>query len=207
MNLGVRYDYSKGMFPSFPLLDASGLPTGAMSAANDDVYHWNTFSPRVGVNYRVNASGRSCSRRTTGATTRRIEAGRVPPGGAVDHAGVQFTLDAAGNRINVVQVSSNANLRIDPDFKSAYNDQYIVQIEQEVMRDLGLQVNYVHKRGEDYGALAGHRRQLRAGAVRRQRRHRRDRRDGHGLPPGEQPGGPRVPADESRTGCTCATTA
>ena len=23
LNLGVRYDYSKGMFPSFPLLDAS----------------------------------------------------------------------------------------------------------------------------------------------------------------------------------------
>ena len=62
-----------------------------------------------------------------------------------------FTLDAAGNRTNFVQISSNANLRIDPDFKSPYSDQYIVQFEQELMKDLGLQVNYVHKRGEDYG--------------------------------------------------------
>ncbi len=37
-------------FPSFPLLDATGFPTGAMSAANDNVYSWNTFSPRVGLN-------------------------------------------------------------------------------------------------------------------------------------------------------------
>ena len=62
-----------------------------------------------------------------------------------------FTFDAAGNRTNFVQTSSNANLRIDPDFKSAYSDQFIVQIEQELMANLGLQVNYVHKRGEDYG--------------------------------------------------------
>ena len=54
INFGVRYDYSKAMFPALPYLDATGNPTGEMSPANDDVYNWNTFSPRVGVNYRVN---------------------------------------------------------------------------------------------------------------------------------------------------------
>ncbi len=33
-----------------------------------------------------------------------------------------------------------------------HSDQFIVQFEQEVMPNLGVQVNYVHKRGADYGA-------------------------------------------------------
>jgi hypothetical protein len=61
-----------------------------------------------------------------------------------------FTLDAAGNRTNIVPVAG-ANLRIDPNFKSPYSDQYIVQLEQELVANLGVQVNYVHKYGQDYG--------------------------------------------------------
>ena len=63
-----------------------------------------------------------------------------------------FSQDALGNRSNFVQVSSNSNLRIDPNFKAPYNDQFIVQMEQELIQNLGLQVNFVHKQGGDYGA-------------------------------------------------------
>src|SRR3712207_8332078 len=52
----VRYDYSKGAFPSFPVLDAFGNPTGAVSAAADKVYDWSTFSPRLGLNVRLTES-------------------------------------------------------------------------------------------------------------------------------------------------------
>ena len=45
-----------------------------------------------------------------------------------------------------------ANLRIDPNFKSPYSNQFIAQLEQELVANLGLQVNYVHKYGQDYGA-------------------------------------------------------
>ena len=79
VNLGVRYDYSKGMFPSFPLLDAAGNPTGEMSAANDDVYHWNTFSPRVGVNYRLNESGRTLVKAHYGRYYKALEADEFRP--------------------------------------------------------------------------------------------------------------------------------
>jgi hypothetical protein len=152
INLGVRYDYSKGMFPSFPFLDASGTPTGEVSAANDDVYHWHTVSPRVGINFRVNAAGTTLMKAHYGRYYKGLEAGEFRPAVPSISPAYNFTLDAAGNRINVVQISSNANLRIDPEFKSAYNDQFIVQLEQELLKGLGLQVNYVHKRGDDYGA-------------------------------------------------------
>jgi hypothetical protein len=150
INAGVRYDYSKGMFPELPFLDASGLPTGQMSPANDDVYHWNTFSPRVGINYRVNQSGKTVVKGHYGRYYKLLEASEFRP--AVPSISTQytFTVDAAGRPINIVPTPAAA-LQIDPHFKSPYSDQFIGQVEQQLMNNLGLQVNYVHKSGADYG--------------------------------------------------------
>ena len=43
-----------------------------------------------------------------------------------------------------------ANLQVNPDRKDPYSNQYIVQVEHELMTNLGLQVNYVRKDGHDY---------------------------------------------------------
>lgn len=152
VNLGVRFDYSRAMFPSLPFLNAAGQPTGQMSQANDDLYHWSKFSPRLGVNYQVTKSGRTVVKAHYGRYYKAMEANEFRP--AVPSIAPQFNFvqDAAGNRSNFVQISSNANLRIDPNFKNAYNDQFIVQLEQELIQNVGLQVNLVHKQGEDYGA-------------------------------------------------------
>ena len=151
INAGVRYDYSKGMFPALPFLDASGNPTGQMSQPNDDVYHWNTFSPRVGINYRVNQSGMTVVKAHYGRYYKLLEAAEFRP--AVPSISTQytFTVDAAGKPINIVPTPA-ASLKIDPNFKSPYSDQVIAQLEQQLVANLGLQVNYVHKSGSDYGA-------------------------------------------------------
>jgi hypothetical protein len=151
INLGVRYDHSKGMFPSLPALDAIGSPTGQMSPANDDVYHWNTFSPRVGINYKVNDSGKTVVKAHYGRYYKLLEASEFRAAVPSVTTLFNFTLDAAGNRTNISPVAA-ANLRIDHNFKSPYSDQYIVQFEQQLTIDLGMQVNYVHKEGGDYGA-------------------------------------------------------
>src|SRR5439155_24661339 len=62
-----------------------------------------------------------------------------------------FRFDAAGNRVNFTS-QTPANLRVEQSRKSAYTDQFIVQAERELFRNIGLQVNYVHKRGSDYAA-------------------------------------------------------
>ena len=55
-------------------------------------------------------------------------------------------------------MSDNTNLRVDPDFENPYTDQFIVGFERELAKNLGLSVNYVHKRGRTYGGLARRRR-------------------------------------------------
>jgi hypothetical protein len=146
VNIGLRYDYSKGFFPSFPTLDEFANPTGQMSQSNDHVYDYSVFSPRAGVSYRV-AEG----------TVVKGHYGRYNAELARDFSALvpsvtpeyTFRFDAAGNRINFTS-QTPANLRVDPDRKSPHTDQFIVQVEQELMRNVGLQVNYVHKQGNDY---------------------------------------------------------
>src|SRR6185436_18970401 len=135
INMGVRYDYSKGLFQELPFLDAQGSPTGQFSAANDDVYDWSEFSPRVGINYKVNDSGKTVVKAHYGRYYKALEAVEFRVAVPSITTQFNFTVDANGNRTNVSPVLA-ANLRIDPDFKSAYSDQYIAQFEQQLTTDL-----------------------------------------------------------------------
>ena len=147
LNLGVRMDYSKGYYPSFPMLGVGGVPTGQMSAANGNVYNWLTASPRVGVNYKVREG--TVVKGHYGRYYNALERDFLD---IVPSTTTQFTfnVDAAGNRSNFTSATPN-NFRVDPDRKNPYSDQFIGQVEQELRQNLGLQVNYVYKRGENYG--------------------------------------------------------
>jgi hypothetical protein len=146
INLGARYDYGKGFYPAFPMLDSLGNPTGIMSAPDDHVYDSSVVSPRLGVNFKV--SNQTVVKGHYGRYYSALDrdfSGIVPS----TTAEVTFDIDAAGNRSNFTS-QTPANLRVDPDRKTPFSDQYIVQVEQGLMQNLGFQVNYVVKRGEDF---------------------------------------------------------
>lgn len=146
LNLGLRFDQATGFYPSFPELDELARPSGELTSGNDDVVHTSSVSPRLGISYRI-AEG----------TVAKAHYGRYYSELAEDFSAIvpsvtpeyTFNFDAAGNRTNFTS-QRPANLRVDSDRPSPYSDQFIIQVEQEIMQDLGLQVNYVHKRGEDY---------------------------------------------------------
>jgi len=150
VNLGVRYDYSKGYYPGFPFLDALGNTTGQTSQSNDDVYHYSVWSPRVGINYKV--SDRTVVKGHFGRYYSALErdfAGIVPSTTTVFNFDCLTLICAPGNRVNFTSTRP-ADLRVDADRKDPYSNQYIFQIEQELVANLGLQVNYVRKDGHDY---------------------------------------------------------
>ncbi len=146
INVGLRYDYSVAGYPSFPFLDAQANPTGQMSEENDNVYDYSVLSPRVGINYKLFSN-----------TIVKAHYGRYYSAIERDYAAIvpsttvlqSFTIDPAGNRFNF-STTVPANLRVDPERKAPFSDQYIVQFEHELFRNLGLQANYVHKRGDGY---------------------------------------------------------
>lgn len=153
LNLGVRYDWNRASIRAYPELNAQGNETGKSSREIPNVFSWNSVAPRVGIIYRVNESGR---------TVVKAHAGRYYGGvvtGEFDNTSPSITprylfsgfYDRSGNPLDLELVSDNTNLTVDSDFRNPRTDQYIFGFEQELTTNLGLQVNYVHKRGEDFG--------------------------------------------------------
>jgi hypothetical protein len=160
MNLGVRYDQSRGFIPSFPLLDAQGIATGQVADAIN-VETFKTVSPRFGLNFQlfkqtvvkghygqyysqVPRDFGSLSRSTTPTLTFNC-AGQptLPADPLVAPSG--FCADASSRTF--VSQTAPANNVVDPNRKNDYTHQYILQVEQGITQDLGLLVNVVHKRG------------------------------------------------------------
>ena len=66
LNLGLRYDYHKGIIPSFPRLDVDGNPTGENIPGVDPVFTWNNLSPRIGFAYALGADQKTVIRGSFG---------------------------------------------------------------------------------------------------------------------------------------------
>jgi hypothetical protein len=140
INLGARYDYSKGMFPALPALDPNGVPTGQMSPANDDVYHWNTFSPRVGINYKVNDSGKTVVKAHYGRYYKLLEATEFRA--AVPSVALILAATSAFPDIPVAAASLRRS-----EFQAAHTVHRA--FEQQLTTDL---MGQLRTRGADYGA-------------------------------------------------------
>ena len=154
LNVGVRYDHSRALFSDQPALDKTGNPTSTIVPGKNNLYTWNKLSPRVGLTYKLNASGRTVAKAHYGRYYRGVLTGEF------DNASPTITpryifdgvYTSGGVPIGLSKVSDNSNLRISPDFADPYTDQFIVGFDQELFPAVGLQVNYVHKRSGDFGA-------------------------------------------------------
>lgn len=154
VNLGVRYDNSRAFFPSYPLLDRQGVETGQTTQAIDNLYTWNTVSPRIGFNYKLTGDGRTVLRGHYGRYYRGVVTGEFAPT-APSVAPVFFGIwDFGANAFDpsTIELSSdNTNLSVDRNFKSPYTDQFVASLERELMPNLGVALHYTYKRGRDYG--------------------------------------------------------
>ncbi len=153
LNVGVRYDNARAYFDSLPLLDKNGNITGQSPAA-DNLFTWNTVSPRVGFNLKLTGDGKTVLKGHYGRYYRGIITGEFESLSPSRSTFYSFSgdYDAEGNPIGKAFLSDNSQLSIDPNFKAPYTDQYIVQLERELAKNLGVSFNYIHKDGKRYGA-------------------------------------------------------
>jgi outer membrane receptor protein involved in Fe transport len=152
-NLGLRYDHSRASLPTDAILDAEGNPTSQTVPGNDNLFTWNVWSPRVGFTVKLTANGHSVLKGHYGRYYRGMVTGEFDDVAQTVAPRYLFdgTYDSAGNPQNLELVSDNSNHRADPNFKNPYTDQFVAAFEQEIHRDFGLKVSYIHKRGRDYG--------------------------------------------------------
>jgi outer membrane receptor protein involved in Fe transport len=153
LNLGVRWDHSTGYFASKPILDKDGNPTGQTSRAIDNLFTRSNLSPRLGFSLKLTGDGKTVLKGHYGRYYGAIHTGEFESLDPARSAIFAFSSqDAQGNPIDPVLIADNSQLSIDPHFKASYTDQFIAQFEREIVKDLGISLNYIHKRGGDYGA-------------------------------------------------------
>jgi hypothetical protein len=150
LNLGVRFDYSKGYFNSFPLLDRNLNEIG-QSQAVGNLFDWNVISPRVGATVKLNEAGTTLLKGTWGRYYRGVVTGEFD--GATPSVAPKYTFsgeyDSRGNPLGLDLVSDNSNLRIDPAFENPYTDQYIVTLEHQLTDRIGVSASGVYKRNDN----------------------------------------------------------
>ena len=153
INVGLRYDYNKAFFDSYPLLDVDANETGESTPAVGTLYSWNSVSPRIGFNWKATRDGKTVLKAHYGRYYRGVITGEFDDVSPSAPPVIAFSgeYDETGARIGEEVISDNTNLLVDSGFKNPYTDQFIVGLERELVKDLGLSATYVYKQGENYG--------------------------------------------------------
>jgi outer membrane receptor protein involved in Fe transport len=153
LNFGLRYDYSKAYYESYDILDKDLNIIGS-SPAVDKLYSWNSISPRIGFNWRLTKDGKTALKAHWGRYYGGMITAEFDDAAPSAPALIAFSgeYDEAGNRIGEEVISDNSNLEVDPGYDNPYTDQFVVSFERELARNLGLNITYINKRGENFGS-------------------------------------------------------
>jgi hypothetical protein len=150
LNAGVRFDYSKGYFNSFDLLDRNENKIGT-SAAVDKLFDWNVISPRLGATFKLNEAGTTLLKGSWGRYYRGIVTGEFD--NATPSIAPRYLFsglyNAAGNPLDLELISDNSQIRIDPEFENPHTDQYIVTLEHQLTDRIGISASGVFKRSNN----------------------------------------------------------
>jgi hypothetical protein len=151
LSLGGRYDRVVGGSPDVEAFDNTLTKTGATIEGLGDLYTWNEFSPRVGVNLKLSADGRTVLRSTYARVFREARLNEIEP----LHPGIASTTEArynpaTGRYTTIVSVTDpRANLAIDPDLKAPATDTFSLGVDRQLMGQVAVHTSYVYKNTTD----------------------------------------------------------
>ena len=173
IDAAVRYDRQFGNALPSTTLSNPGLPTvvpGIVFAGYEDPFTWKNFSPRVGLSYAIDASGKTVARASYSRFAGQLAPSTVwqlnpttgsTPGNATygwtDLNGDGF---AQANEVDTTKVVvagangfSTANPTgvtspngLDKNLKAPVTQSVVFGVERELMSNLALQVNYTYNR-------------------------------------------------------------
>ncbi len=145
LNVGVRFDHVKGIYPAFDRLDPTGNPTGEALPGIDPVFEWNNVSPRLGFAYNTGADHATVIRGSFGVYYDGNVGGNwnsPPPLAPTLNAFYSTSLDGPWD----FAWDWNAGLNnVDPDLKTPRTLQYSLGFERQFKTDYSFGVQVVYK--------------------------------------------------------------
>ena len=152
VNVGVRLDHSRAISQDVHALDSQGRETDAIVGGLGTLYTWNVVSPRLGLTMKLSPDGRTILRASYGRFSQGAltgEYGNFHPG--VTPITTAAYDPAAGAYTRIVSVvDPRTQLRLDPEIRAPYSDEYSVSVDRQVSRQFAVTVAYVRKEGADF---------------------------------------------------------
>ncbi len=152
-NLGVRFDHTSGSIPETDQLDQKlEDPTGVVYPGVPDVIQFDHVSPRLGLNFVLDRSGKTVAKASYGRYYGKLITNmfdNLSPGNTSVEA-LLFNPDSGEFDIPFYDVNFNSNFDVDDNLRNQYTDQFMVGVERQLAPDFGLQAMFVYKTEDDF---------------------------------------------------------
>ncbi|HSP05964.1 MAG TPA: TonB-dependent receptor [Acidobacteriota bacterium] len=151
-NLGVRFDHSVGSIPDFPQLNADGKETGTTVKGLDNLAKWDVISPRLGMTYNFPWKKASQIRASYGRYYQALLTTYLQRAGPARAPiqGYSFNPDTGKYDSLFFALDPSSQVKIDPNLKDPYTDQYAVGWDQQLDASTALSMSYIYKKSYDY---------------------------------------------------------
>jgi outer membrane receptor protein involved in Fe transport len=152
LNLGLRYDYHKGILPSFPRLNPDGTPSGEVIPGADPAFTWKNWSPRIGFAWDVGGNNKTVIRGSLGVYYDGNVGGNwnAP---AIDTPGLQAywgpTWEGPWSDEPWWTWSPGGNVSVDPNLKAPQTLQYSIGFEHAFAGSYSFGVTGLYKDTKD----------------------------------------------------------
>ena len=152
LNLGLRFDHTRGGYPELDRLDANANPTGEKIPGDMDLLRWDTWSPRLGIVYQLTGDRKTVLRasygRYYGHMLLRTFYSSAPS--KSERSWWEYNWDTGEYDILWEVIDPIADRGFDRNLKNPYSDQYSIAIEREVFPDFSLSLTGVYKESKDF---------------------------------------------------------
>jgi hypothetical protein len=156
LNLGVHFDRYRGFIPAQGMASSTFFPTAVTVDGVNDVFHWNLFSPRIGINYDLAGNGKTVLKFNYSqywwnpGTALTGQVNTNPPdayrrynwsdlnGNGVWDQGEQGTL--------IASVGGTGSASIDANLKDTFTREVSGWVERELLPNFGVRTGVVYRR-------------------------------------------------------------
>lgn len=147
LHFGVRFDHSVASYPAYPYLDG-WTRTSRMSEPVDNLFTWNSISPRLGLVFQLTSDQKTLLRASIGRYYDSLHLGHTEsPGPAVsDWSYYQWN----GTIWDLIfTIPGETGYIVDKHTKNPYADQLQIGLEREILPNFSAGATFIYKKEKD----------------------------------------------------------
>lgn len=151
LNLGIRFDHTRGGYPEFSRLDTDGNPTGETFPEDMELLKWDTWSPRLGLVYQLTGDRKTIVKASYGRYYGHMlmrDFYQSAPSKA-DRYWYYYNWTTLAYDIQTEHIDPIADYGFDQNITNPYSDSFSVAIEREIFPDFSLSLTGIYKESKD----------------------------------------------------------